>query len=149
MASGIDYMASVWQQLGINVTINTQTYTPWVTDALEGNWDAWVNTLYSSYADPSTGSGYISGPGYPAGFNSNGISDNNVVENLASEARSATSPKASCGYWDQYQIDMLKNRYVVPLAAPYTYTFLAKGFSAAEWGPSPIGPALLSLRVGG
>jgi peptide/nickel transport system substrate-binding protein len=148
MASGIDYIASVWQQLGIQVTINTQTYAQWVGAALAGNWDAWVNTEYASFADPSTGSGFISGPGYPNGFNSNGMNDNGQVENMAAKARGASTPKLSCKYWGQFQETMVKDHYVLPLAAPYTYTFISKGITAQSWGPSAGGPDVRSLRVG-
>jgi peptide/nickel transport system substrate-binding protein len=149
MASGIDYIASVWQQLGIPVSIKTDTYTQWVTDGLAGNWDAWVNTEFASYANPGTGSGFISGPGYPKGYNSNGMQDNNVVENMAAQARAAKSVKAGCHYWDEFQETMLKDRYITPLSAPYVYAFVRKGISAQIWGPGTpaLGPDIRSLRV--
>jgi peptide/nickel transport system substrate-binding protein len=134
MGQGMEYIAGQVKQLGIDTTINTLPYTQWVGNALAGNWDLWINTLYPSYPAVGTVAGYISGPGYPNGFNSNGMVDDQIDQYRAA-ALAASTDKDECLNWAKFQQRFLTQSYLVPLSAPNSYTFVRKGIVYQAWSP--------------
>jgi peptide/nickel transport system substrate-binding protein len=147
MGSGPEYIASQIRKLGIDASSKAVPTTEWTATAFAGNFDVWINTLFGPWPTPGSGAGFITGPAYPKGYNSDGFVDEQQDAMFAA-AKAAGSQKSACRHWSDFQRNILKKHYMVPLAAPYQYNFVRKGITFQTWGPASAQSVLpMAMRL--
>lgn len=126
-ATGDEYIAGVWGQLGVTVTLADETGAAYLADLTKGNFTATTFAANGETPDPSYIPRFITGQPVPAGTNLIRIKNPELDSERA--AALASSGTESCAHWAKAQALVLQNFDLKPLANPAKIWFARKGLA--------------------
>lgn len=125
---GTEYIASIWEQLGVTVNLSDEAQAAYLNDLHTSNFDVVPFPSHSETPDPSYNPHWFTGPILKAGGSNQILMQDPEVDSETTAAL-ASGGQQSCAHWQKVQALVLQNDDLLPLAVPAPFWFAKKGIA--------------------